>query len=148
MLVPGILGSRDEYGQRYCGGQQQFIARGMYDWRGSSNLTELNAVLQRCVSAPANMLRQGCVRVCLGTCRCSKARPLSKAAQTIAAIVTPTTSTQNSVCSEYHTVNSLCKDTRCKDTRCTDNLDVRTTPLVTNHCLLTAVVPLGKDNSI
>ena len=41
------------------------------------------------------------------------------------------------------TVNSLCKDTRCKD-----NLDVRTTPLVTNHCILAAVVPLSKDNSM
>ncbi|DBA88569.1 TPA: hypothetical protein ACH3X2_005037 [Trebouxia sp. C0005] len=47
MLVPGLLGSRDEYGQRYCGGKQVFIARGMYDWRNSSNLTELNAVLQK-----------------------------------------------------------------------------------------------------
>lgn len=47
MLVPGLLGSRDEYGQRYCGGKQVFIARGMYDWRNSSNLAELNAVLQK-----------------------------------------------------------------------------------------------------
>ena len=39
------------------------------------------------------------------------------------------------------TVNSLCKDTQRKD-----NLDVRTTPSVTNHCILTAVVPLSKDN--
>ena len=39
------------------------------------------------------------------------------------------------------TVNSLCKDTRCKD-----NLNVRTTPLITNHCILTAVAPLSKDN--
>ena len=38
-------------------------------------------------------------------------------------------------------VNSLCKDTRCKD-----KFDVRTTPLVTNHCILTAVVPLSTDN--
>ncbi|DBA78642.1 TPA: hypothetical protein ACH3X1_008561 [Trebouxia sp. C0004] len=47
MLVPGLLGSRDEYGQRYCGGKQVFIARGLYDWRNSSNLAELNAVLQK-----------------------------------------------------------------------------------------------------
>lgn len=47
MLAPGILGTRDEYGQRYCGGKQVFIARGMYDWRNSSNLAELNAVLQK-----------------------------------------------------------------------------------------------------
>ena len=46
MLVPGILGSRDEYGKRYCGGKPQPIARGVYDWRGSSNLGELNGVLQ------------------------------------------------------------------------------------------------------
>ena len=36
MLVPGILGNRDEYGKRYCGGEPQPIARGHYDWRGSS----------------------------------------------------------------------------------------------------------------
>lgn len=47
MLVPGLLGKRDEYGQRYCGGKPMFIARGMYDWRSSSNLAELNAVLQK-----------------------------------------------------------------------------------------------------
>ena len=47
MLAPGILGTRDEYGQRYCGGKQVFIARGLYDWRNSSNLAELNAVLQK-----------------------------------------------------------------------------------------------------
>ena len=44
----------------------------------------------------------------------------------------------------YHmwdTVNSLCKGTRCKD-----NLDVRTAPLVTNRGILTAAVPLSKDN--
>lgn len=46
MLVPGILGSRDDYGKRYCGGKPQLIARGMYDWKGSSNLAELNGVLQ------------------------------------------------------------------------------------------------------
>ena len=39
------------------------------------------------------------------------------------------------------TVNSLCKDGSCKD-----NLDVRTMSLVTNHCILTAVVPLSKNN--
>ena len=39
------------------------------------------------------------------------------------------------------TVNSLCKDTRYKD-----NLYVRTTPLVTNHCILTAVAPRSQDN--
>ena len=38
------------------------------------------------------------------------------------------------------TVNSPCKDTQCKD-----KLDVRTVPLVTNHCILTAVVLLNKD---
>ena len=27
-----------------------------------------------------------------------------------------------------------------------DMLDVRTLPLVTNHCVLTTVVPLGKDD--
>lgn len=47
MLVPGLLGKRDEYGQRYCGGKPMFIARGVYDWRSSSNLAELNAVLQK-----------------------------------------------------------------------------------------------------
>ncbi len=47
MLVPGLLGKRDDYGQRYCGGKQIFIARGVYDWRNSSNLAELNAVLQK-----------------------------------------------------------------------------------------------------
>ena len=47
MLVPGLLGTRDEYGQRYCGGKPLFIARGVYDWRSSSNLAELNAVLQK-----------------------------------------------------------------------------------------------------
>ena len=47
MLVPGILGKRDDYGHRYCGGKPVFIARGMYDWRSSSNLAELNAVLQK-----------------------------------------------------------------------------------------------------
>ena len=39
------------------------------------------------------------------------------------------------------TVKSLCKDTHYKD-----RLNVRTAPLVTNHCILTAVVPLSKDN--
>lgn len=47
MLVPGILGNRDDYGRRYCGGKPLFIARGVYDWRSSSNLAELNAVLQK-----------------------------------------------------------------------------------------------------
>ena len=47
MLVPGILGKRDSYGRRYCGGKPLFIARGVYDWRSSSNLAELNAVLQK-----------------------------------------------------------------------------------------------------
>ena len=47
MLVPGILGKRDDYGRRYCGGKPLFIARGVYDWRSSSNLSELNAVLQK-----------------------------------------------------------------------------------------------------
>ena len=46
MLVPGILGNRNDYGRRYCGGKPLFIARGVYDWRSSSNLAELNAVLQ------------------------------------------------------------------------------------------------------
>ena len=41
------------------------------------------------------------------------------------------------------TVNSLCKDTPYKD-----NLDVRTMPLVNNHCILTAVVPLSQDRSM
>ena len=40
-------------------------------------------------------------------------------------------------------VNSLRKDTQC-----TDNLDVRTTLLVSSHCIPTAVVPLSVDNSI
>ena len=43
----------------------------------------------------------------------------------------------------FRTVHSLCKDTRCKD-----NLNVRTAPLVTNQCILTAMVPLSKDNSM
>lgn len=47
MLVPGILGKRDEYGRRYCGGKPMMIARGIYDWHSSSNLAELNAVLQK-----------------------------------------------------------------------------------------------------
>ena len=46
MLVPGILGSRDDFGTRYCGGKKQPIARGAWDWKGSSNLAELNALLQ------------------------------------------------------------------------------------------------------
>ena len=37
-----------------------------------------------------------------------------------------------------NTMNSLCTYTRCKD-----NLDVATMPLVTNHCILTAVVTLN-----
>ena len=49
ILVPGILGTRDEYGKRYCGGKPQPIARGLYDWKGSSNLAELNGVLQSCL---------------------------------------------------------------------------------------------------
>ena len=41
------------------------------------------------------------------------------------------------------TVNSLCMDTQCKD-----NLNVRTMPLVTNHCILTTVGFLNKDYSM
>ena len=41
------------------------------------------------------------------------------------------------------TVTSPCKDTQRKA-----NLDVRATPLVINRCILTAVVPLSKDNLI
>ena len=47
MLHPAMLGTRDEYGRRYCGGKPVLIVRGVYDWRNSSNLPELNAVLQR-----------------------------------------------------------------------------------------------------
>ena len=47
MLVPGLLGERDDYGQRYCGGYPVEVARGGEEWRESSNLDELNAVLQK-----------------------------------------------------------------------------------------------------
>ena len=46
MLVPGILGSRDDFGTCYCGVKKHPIARGSWDWKGSSNLAELNALLQ------------------------------------------------------------------------------------------------------
>ena len=40
-------------------------------------------------------------------------------------------------------LTSLCKDTRCK---CV--LNVRTAQSVANHCILTSVTPLSKDNAI
>ena len=49
--------------------------------------------------------------------------------------------------SSFHTTPSTVHS-RCKDTRCKDNLDVRTAPLVTSHCILTAVVPLSKEDSM
>ena len=36
----------------------------------------------------------------------------------------------------------------CKDAQCQDNLKLRTTPLVSNHCILTAVVLLSEENSM
>ena len=51
--------------------------------------------------------------------------------------------TQQMSCLFCTTVNSLCKDAGYKD-----NFDVRTAPLVTNQCILTAVVPLSTDNLI
>ena len=43
--------------------------------------------------------------------------------------------------SNASTLNSLYTDTQRKD-----NSDVRATPLVSNHSILTAVVPLSKKN--
>ena len=34
----------------------------------------------------------------------------------------------------------------CEYTQCKDILNVRTTHMVINHCILTAVAPLSKDN--
>ncbi len=45
MLLPGLLGDRDDFGERYCGHVREEVARGVYAWTGSSNLEELNAVL-------------------------------------------------------------------------------------------------------
>ncbi len=45
MLLPGLLGERDDFGERYCGHVREEVARGVYAWTGSSNLEELNAVL-------------------------------------------------------------------------------------------------------
>ena len=45
MLLPGLLGDRDDFGERYCGHVKEEVRRGVYAWTGSSNLEELNAVL-------------------------------------------------------------------------------------------------------
>ncbi len=45
MLLPGLLGDRDDFGERYCGYFKEKVARGVEEWTGSSNLEELNAVL-------------------------------------------------------------------------------------------------------
>ncbi|KAL3146777.1 hypothetical protein ABBQ38_014760 [Trebouxia sp. C0009 RCD-2024] len=47
MLAPGLLGEKDDFGQRYCGGAPEEVAPGVTQWLGSSNLDELNAVLTR-----------------------------------------------------------------------------------------------------
>ena len=41
------------------------------------------------------------------------------------------------------TVTSLWKDTQCRDV-----LDIRTMQLGTNHCIVTAVVPPSKENTM
>ena len=33
MLRPGLLGSRDDYGRRYCGGFKKQIAPGVFEYR-------------------------------------------------------------------------------------------------------------------
>ena len=47
MLAPGLLGEKDDFGQRYCGGVPVTVAPGVEQWLGSSNLGELNAVMKR-----------------------------------------------------------------------------------------------------
>ena len=46
MLAPGLLGERDDFGARYCGGKKVTVARGVKEWMLSSNLEELNAVMR------------------------------------------------------------------------------------------------------
>lgn len=45
MLAPGLLGGRTNFGERYCG--YPVMVRGVYEWPGSSNLDELNAIMTR-----------------------------------------------------------------------------------------------------
>ncbi|DBA75116.1 TPA: hypothetical protein ACH3X1_010438 [Trebouxia sp. C0004] len=45
MVLPGVLGDRDDFGMRYCGYFKGDLAPGVEAWPGSSNLEELNAVL-------------------------------------------------------------------------------------------------------
>ncbi|EIE18768.1 hypothetical protein COCSUDRAFT_49196 [Coccomyxa subellipsoidea C-169] len=45
MLRPGLMGSYDEFGERYCGAKVQ-VAPGKMDWRGAQNLEELNGILR------------------------------------------------------------------------------------------------------
>ncbi|KAK9808009.1 hypothetical protein WJX73_003435 [Symbiochloris irregularis] len=49
MLRPGKFGSRDDFGQRYCGGQKVNVAPGVFEYRGKSNLVELSALLKHTV---------------------------------------------------------------------------------------------------
>ena len=59
MLVPGILGSRDECGKRYCGGRPQPIARGLYKWKGSSEQHPKTALHSKLLAVKLN----NCLRV-------------------------------------------------------------------------------------
>ncbi|BDA49699.1 probable SWI/SNF-related matrix-associated actin-dependent regulator [Coccomyxa sp. Obi] len=45
MLRPGLLGTYDEFGERYCGAKVS-VAPGKLDWRGAQNLEELNGILR------------------------------------------------------------------------------------------------------
>lgn len=45
MVRPGLLGSRDDYGRRYCGGVKKQLGMGHSDYVGASNEKELNAIL-------------------------------------------------------------------------------------------------------
>ncbi|CAL8464419.1 g3954 [Coccomyxa elongata] len=45
MLRLGLLGTYDEFGERYCGAKVP-VAPGKLDWRGSQNLEELNGILR------------------------------------------------------------------------------------------------------
>ncbi|KAK9804695.1 hypothetical protein WJX72_000259 [[Myrmecia] bisecta] len=48
MLRPGMFGDWDAFGQRYCGGKKTRAApNAPLDYRGASNLVELNAILER-----------------------------------------------------------------------------------------------------
>ena len=45
-VVPGLLGTRNDFGTCHCGGFPTQIAHSVYDWQDSSNLGQLNAILQ------------------------------------------------------------------------------------------------------